>query len=327
MTNPEFNKIQAQIQSCYAAADYAGALQLAERYASDFPEHTHLFTYWRVCMAARLDQPQVALNLLEQVLSNGFWYGETLLRRSPSLQGLQGRPDFEALVQRNQQQRLATQAQEYPLLAVRPRQACDQPSKPCPLLIGLHSNAALAQTSLPFWQAPAQSGWLVAAPQSSQAMWRGAYIWDDLEIARQEVHHRYLSLLERYSINRRQIVLAGHSMGAEVALWLALNHSLPVLGVLMVGPGGPFTDEPGAWQEFIQAYWQEYKDDNLPLRAAIVLGELDDSIPHRQIGELAEQLNESGIEVRLEVVPGAAHDYQAEYNPAVLRALKHITGG
>lgn len=322
MSTPTFESIQASIQACYQAGDFAGALALADRHAGEFPEHTHLFAYWQMCMAARLGDTSRALSVLESALGGGFWYGETLLRKSPSLQSLQGLPEFEALVERNQQQEAASRQEAFPLITIRPRSACTQRDAPCPLLIGLHANAARAQASLPFWQPAAFEGWLVAAPESVQAMWRGAYIWDDLEITRQQIERHFHALQQNYALDPELILLAGHSMGAEAALWLALKRALPARGVLLIGPGGPLTSDPAAWQELIQDYLQLADAQAVPLRLAFILGQADETIPHQEIGQLIAILRDSGFETRLEIVPSAGHDYQDEYLPAIRRALE-----
>jgi predicted esterase len=321
---PTFDQVQTAIQNCYQAGDFAGALELADRHAPDFPEHTHLFSYWQMCMAARLEDIPRTLSVLESALSGGFWYGETLLRKSPSLRPLQGLPDFEALVERNRQHEAITRQETYPLITIRPRSACTQKKDPCPLLIGLHANAARAQTSLPFWQAAAFEGWLVAAPESSQAMWRGAYIWDDLETTRSQILRHFQALQDKYAIDGDRIVLAGHSMGAEAALWLMLTGAISARGVLLIGPGGPLTSEPEAWSELIQEYRQRQTADAAPLRAAFILGEADQSIPHQEIGRLILLLQENGIETRLEIIPAAGHDYEDAYLPAIRHALSFI---
>jgi predicted esterase len=329
VNTPTFETIQASIQACYQAGDFTGALALADRYAGEYPEHAHLFAYWQMCMAARLDNLPRALSVLESALDGGFWYGETLLRKSPSLQPLQGIPAFEDLVQRNRQQEAATRQEAFPLVTIRPRSACTQRDDPCPLLLGLHANAARAQTSLPYWQPAAFEGWLVAAPESVQAMWRGAYIWDDLEITSQQIQRHFHALQENYALDHELILLAGHSMGAEAALWLALKRALPARAVLLVGPGGPLTSEPSAWQELIQEYWQQKDAEEDALRIAFILGQADETIPHQEIGLLIAMLEEAGFETRLDIVPAAGHDYQDEYLPAIRHALeffRHPTG-
>ncbi len=106
MSSRGFAEFQAKIQRLYHQGDYAAAYRLANENANRYPEQMPVVNYWRICMAARLGEHQQALELLAQLLESGFWYGETLLRKSPSLQSLQGHPQFEKLVERTHRQRL-----------------------------------------------------------------------------------------------------------------------------------------------------------------------------------------------------------------------------
>ena len=65
-----------------------------------------------------------------------------------------------------------------------------------------------------FWKPAASAGWLVGIPQSSQAMWKDAYVWNDLDIARAEIEQHFNLLGDSMPWTRRT-VLAGHSMGAS----------------------------------------------------------------------------------------------------------------
>jgi hypothetical protein len=173
-----FEDFQHKIQASYAMGEFSAALQLANIARHAFPEHAQLIDYWRIAMSARTGDNLQALNLFEQVLQSGFWYGETLLRKSPSFVSLQGLPAFEVFVERNNKMRQLEQEALYPLLVLRSEGRCLGDGPSCPLMIALHANAGTAHDSVAFWQPAAQSGWLVAAPQSDQAMWKGAYVWD-----------------------------------------------------------------------------------------------------------------------------------------------------
>jgi len=321
---PPFEDLQAQIQSAYQAGDYAAALELAERNTAQFPEQTPLLFYWRVCMHARLEQPSRAIRLLAEVLESGIWYGEVLLRKSPSLKSLQGVEDFERLVALNRELQSAAQAQRYPLIILRAEGNCQEQANPCPLLLGLHSNMSSAQTSLPLWQPAASAGWLVAAPQSSQAMWKDAYGWDDLEVASQEIQHGYATLIRQFAVDQARSVTAGHSMGGEVAIWLALSGTIPAAGFLAVGPGGPNMNQPESWQPWIDQAVQRQAGASGALRGCLIAGEADASISIESCHILGKMLNRAGIACQVVTVPGAGHDDYRLYQPEVLRGLAGI---
>ena len=313
-----FEDFQHKIQASYAAGEFSAALELANTARQDFPEHSHLIEYWRVAMSARIGDNQQAIRILEQVIQTGFWYGETLLRRSPSFMGLQGLPEFETLVERNNQLQALEQEALYPLLILRSQGRCQQGGAPCPLMIGLHANAGTAQDSVEFWRPAAQAGWLVAAPQSDQAMWKGAYVWDDREVTETQINKDYETLLNKYAIDPQQIVLAGHSLGGELAAWLAITGSVPVRGFLAFGPAGPLSDDLTAWLPLVdQAGWSG-------LRGYVILGEEDESIQRDNLRSWVEMLNNGGIPTELEEVPHAGHEYAPEYESSMLRALDFL---
>ena len=316
-----FEEIQQSIQTLYQRGDYAQAYDLATQNAEHFPDQAPLFNYWRICMAVRLGRNAESLHLLSQSLENSFWYGETLLRKSPSLQSLQGDGEFERLVELNQQQQAKDQAAIYPLLTLRPEGACQDDENPCPLLIALHANGSTAQASLDFWKHVALNGWLVAAPQSSQAMWKDAYVWDDLEVTQSEIEHHLLSISNRYAVDPRRIVVAGQSMGGEVAIWLVLSGAVEARGFIALAPGGPTLEEPDNWRELVDGASRR------PVRGCLVYGDADPTISIHGIKLLASMLNRAGIPCRLERMPGVGHDFHPSYAAALLSGLEYILEG
>ncbi|HWQ83443.1 MAG TPA: dienelactone hydrolase family protein, partial [Anaerolineales bacterium] len=180
------------------------------------------------------------------------------------------------------------------------------------------TNGGTVQDSLGFWKTAAAEGWITAAPQSSQAMWRGAYVWDDRGYARDELQRHYTSLIQKYAIDPQRVILAGHSLGGETAMWLALNAELPVQGFIAFGPSGPLTEDPEKWHDLL------YQSAGLGLRGYIIFGEEDESIPQENIRLLVDLLNETGTPTDLETVPHAGHDYDPAYDDCLLRALEFI---
>ncbi len=316
-----FEDIQARIQDHYQSGEYASALALASEHAPRFPDQAPLFTYWRICMTARLEQADKSLRILDEALGKGIWFGEVLLRKSPSLQALQGLAAFEHLVMRNQQLQAQDEALHYPVLTLRSQGACVPGGPACPLLLALHANASTARASLDFWQAPAARGWLVGVPQSTQAMWKDAFVWNDREAALRQLEKHFAVLAKQYVVDPGRVVLAGHSMGGETAIWLALNGALPAAGFIAIGPGGPLMDEPEAWQPFIDQAQARIAETGLPLRGTIIYGTDDESIPQAGIQALASHLNRAGITCDLDAVPGGKHDFQQEYAEALKRGL------
>lgn len=309
-----FEDLTDYLETLFLRGEYQPALETAEANLAEFPEHQPLLHYWRLVFFCRLENYPRALALLQECLDHDLWYSELLLRKSPSFQPLQGQPKFEALVQAHVQRRELEAQQTYPLLTLRPQGRCQAGGKPCPLFIGLHTNAGTMQSSLEFWKIPAAAGWLTAAPQSTQAMWRGSYVWDDREQSEREIRRHFENLRRQYNLDPERIVLAGHSMGGEIAAWLAMQQALPACGFLAIGPGGPTLDNPEEWPALV---------DQAPanLRAAILIREKDRLILPDKIIQFAELLNQNGIPCQLEVIPGEGHGFDPAYVPAIQRAL------
>ena len=181
-----FDQLQARLQELYGTGNATAALDLLSTQTPNFPEYQPLLVYWQSVLEAHLGNPDRGLRLLNTMLEQGIWYSEALLRKSPTFKGLQDDPQFQLLLARNQALHEADPTVKIPVLTVRPANRCRPGGPPCPLLFALHANYASAHSSLPFWQPAASLGWMVAALQSSQALWRGASIWNDRQVAREE---------------------------------------------------------------------------------------------------------------------------------------------
>ncbi len=319
-----FQELQRQIQEHYQSGDYAAALELATRETNQYPEYAHLLYYWRSAMAARLGDLDQAISLLEAVLKTGFWYGERLLRKNKSFQQLQGHPAFEDLIERSARLQAEDQEALFPLLVLRSQGNCQAGGPPCPLLLGLHTNLATARDSIGFWQPIAQAGWLVGAPQSTQAMWKGAYVWEDRDQAAEDVRKHLAALFDKYAIDPGRVVLAGHSLGGEAAVWMALTGAIPAQGFIAVGLAGPLTTPPGGWLPFIRQAVR--RDGGNQMRGYLLVGEEDETVALEGIQELGELLLQEGIACELESVPLVGSDYSPEYEAAMLRALDFVSG-
>lgn len=310
-----FEDLQREIQAFYHQGEYARAADLAEQYMARFPEQAPILYYWRSAMAARLGKTTQAVGLLQQVLNTGFWFGEPLLRRSPSFVALQGVPEFERLVSVNQHLRDTDPTLSYPLLTLRSQGRCQSGGEPCPLLIGLHDRAATARGSVDFWRAAATAGWLVAVPQSTQAMWKDAYTWDDREASSLQIQKHIKALQDKYAVDSQQIVLAGHGQGGEIAIWLNLTNAVSTQGFIVLNPAGILLADPESWIPLIR------ENQNTGLRGYFILGAEDESISHETVEALAEALDRGGIPTEIEEVSHAGHDFAPEYENALQRAL------
>ena len=316
-----FEALQQHLLSLFKSEDYEAVRQLAAEQITSYPEKFHILAYWQITAAARQKEYPAAMQMIRGLLERGFWYGESVLTYSPSLQPLQELPEFISLVEASRALRAHSEKDTFRLLILRQEGRCRKEGPPCPLMIALHTNGGTVQDSIDFWKPAAAEGWITAAPQSTQAIWKGAYVWDDRSVVVEDMQRHYASLTNQYAIDPQQVILAGHSLGGETALWLAITGQVPVQGFIAFGPAGPIVDKPDEWHDlFYQAAQQG-------LRGYIIFGEEDESIPQENIRLLADYLNEAGIPTGLESVPHAGHDYDPAYADCLLRALEFVFPG
>jgi len=318
MAKLNFPELAEKIQKHFTEGTYAEGLSLASEKITEFPEEYPTINYWRICLAARLDQFDLANKFLETTLASGIWFADFLLRQSPSLVNIQGEPEFERLAGISAKMRSVDAVDEIPLLVARPEDACGPGEAGCPAIIFLHSNMDTAQRNLEQWAHLSAQNWLVAIPQSNQALWTGAYNWADHETTKTQMDEHYKRITTQYSLDTSRLIWGGFSMGAEMALTLVLNHDFPARGFVLLGPGGPKMDDLSAWQPFID------KAAGRDLRGVIWMGEDDLTIPQGNIRQLVERLNAAGITTRLETFSGLAHEYPNNFEQVAASALDFI---
>lgn len=294
---------------------FAEAYALIRAEGSRFPADASTVLYLRSCMAERVGDRAGALAALGQALDEGHWYGEQLLRQSPSWQPLQGDAAFERLAARSLSMMAAGAGELAPLLEP---PAGEPPPAGWPALITLHGNGGNPRLSLEGWR-PAAGGWLLVALQSSQAISSQQFVWDDQEQACADVVAQLAALRAAHPLDERRVVLAGFSRGAETALRLALTAAVAAQGVVLLGPGGPMSEDPERWLPLIRGAGAS------GLRAAVVVGSEDESGLVDAALQLAPMLDDNGIPCHLEVVQGLGHAYPQGGAAALWRGLDFVT--
>jgi dienelactone hydrolase len=318
METATYDQMYNQAIAHFQAGEYGAALDLLTEQGGRFPDERTSIDYLRSCAAVRVGQTALALEILQRFLSDGVWFSEQVLRTSPSYAPLQGTAAFELLVKGHGQLRGET-AGESDLLITPPVEGT---ATPYPLLLALHGNGSSPDNEREDWGTAAEEGWLVAAPQSAQMLWAGAdsSVWTDHETAAREIQAHYDQVSRENPLDPTRLVLAGFSMGGEIALWLALRGEFTARGFVLVGPGGGDIDNPEAWRPLIESAAPRN------LRGVIFLGEADNAIPHDHIQTISDLLNEGGIPCRLVRMPDIRHEFPADFGERLAEALRWVEG-
>jgi predicted esterase len=316
MATRSYDEMQAEAMEHYQAQDYAGALEILTREGDRFPEEAANVLYLRSRMAARVGQPDLALQILEDALNRGLWYGEQVMRESPSWQPLQGLPAFERLAAVCKERQAAAQIGP-DLRVLEPADGCPAPAA-CPLFLALHGNAGTADSAIQGWRAVAAAGWRLVALQSSQVGGVNAYLWNDQETAVRETAAQYAELCDRYAVDPTRLVVAGFSLGGETALRIVLSGSIPAPAFILLGPGGPMMETPAAWLPLIA------QGAGRGVRGYVFLGERDNAVEQDAARRVVDLLNANGVPCALEMLPNLAHAYPADFGPGLGRALAFV---
>ncbi len=315
MTFSRYADLNQKMTEHFQNGDFQQALELIEREGTAFPENRPLVDYWKMCAAARVDDRARVFQVAENYHKDGLWYGEMMWRMTPSFKALQGDAEFERLVSIS--------------LGIQEKDNADNPptgikifpknmKKETPLLIALHGNQSTALASLPFWRGVVDPGFALAVPQSVQAMFTGAYIWDNLEIAFEQVKQTYEEMKNEMDFDPDRVVLAGHSMGAAIAIQMALTGEIPVHRLVVIGPALPFEDTPEELAKFLPAASER------GLRAGFIVGEKDVDVDGIAIQKFIDKLRSAGISCEHLIKPGATHDSALAYGSALLNELAFV---
>jgi predicted esterase len=301
-------EVEQQFHHLAQSGAYTEALDLVTREAHVFPEYAQKVVYsWRMTMACRLNEKDLALRLLEEAIQAGYWYDG--LEADPDFQLLYGEAEFEHFVKICTERRAQAMANAIPVVkALQPK------FFPYPLLLALHGSNDNVEIQVKHWHSAVQHGWFVALPQSSQIFAPGTYTWNDWEWAQQEVHERYTALCKEYPIDPERVVLAGFSQGGGLALWLVLSGAIQAQGLILVGP-------------FLQDITQivPFLEKHVPyrLRVYLVAGQRD-RYCHGIAQQLATLLPRYGIVCELDDYPDLEHSFPIDFEKKLPEALRFV---
>jgi predicted esterase len=185
------------------------------------------------------------------------------------------------------------------------------------LLLAFHGNNRNAEGSVGFWRSAVSKGWLLALPQSSQVRGPDGYIWNDQDRAVREIQEHVAMLCGQYAIDPDRVVVAGFSLGGELAIWLAMSGTIQARGFIAVGPGGPYMNEPDKWVPLIEA------SQARGLRGYMIIGE-QDVFCYEGTQALASMLQSRDVPCELEVHPNLGHDFPHDFQQNLPRALEFV---
>lgn len=309
----KFFEYQSQLFQLYSEQRYQEALKLAEEAGRRFPKRVGRTIYWRACLLCRLGQADEALRVLQEGLTQGYWWFIRDLTEDADLAPLKDRPEFQEIIAECERRRKIAQARAKPYLKVVEPPKGSTPQSP--LLIALHWAGGNAEDFADYWQAALEEDWLVALPQSSQICSEDGFWWPDRDQGKREVLEAFQAVQRDYAFDADRVVIAGASQGGTLAILLALEGAIPCRGFLAV--------VPGMRDSTVEELTPQLKSAaERGLRGWIVTGERDYCIePTKRFHEEAERQD---LRCELIIEPGMGHEFPKNFDAKLREALAFL---
>jgi predicted esterase len=294
----------------YREGRFQEGYHLMTEHADHMPRNDAQMYDFRASLACRAGWPEVGLRLLtEAVMDKGCWYAQGYLsddddiRPATQLPGFQELKDVCAIREAEARRNVRREA-----LMVNSEQ-----DERLPLIIVLHGN--MQNTAI------AQEDWLGAEReydlvflQSTQLSFSDAYEWDDLDKSLADLGDYLEELRGKGHLDRREVILAGFSAGARVALWAVFNGLIKPQAMVLVGPWLPEISE---WSDRVITL-----GGNLPVTCIVCGSRDEDCLPGARA--LHTALVDAHVPTVMEEVEGLDHDYPPGFGEGVGRMVRSV---
>jgi hypothetical protein len=296
----------------YGRQAYGQALALLQHYPHPFPQ-PGLMYHWKMCLAARANDPDLAILAFREALAAGYSYPAALIRADDDLASLQGIPAYEELATLSLRRFAVVQTHTTAEMLLSP--PAQKAPHQLPLLLALHGDWQNARLAANDWQSIVEQGWLLACPQSSDLVIPDAHVWTDLDRGSTDVAQLYQLLNTKDMIDAAHVVLGGFGVAAGLAIYMAVTGAIKARGFLVVGPS--LRD-----LELLKPYLDTAAAGGL--RGYIVTGL--QMLPDGQdlVRKIHALLNAHGIPCGLEEHPEIAHTFPANFGHSIERALTFL---
>jgi predicted esterase len=294
-----YRALQRKSTELYEAGKYEEAMKIDKERVKAFPELKTSTYYSMIATASKMKDYQLSCKFLKEILDEGGWYSEMILRQSPSLSPLQGLPEFEELVSLSVNRSNKESKKESITLIP------DNSDPPFPLMLSLHGGGGFIEDESEFWKPIVDQGYILGIPRSTNLFWSGmdnAY-WLDYQSSVSEIRKYLDKINENEIIDFNRIILGGFSQGGGMAVQMAVTGDIPAQKFVVVAPGGGIIDEPDNWKVLIN------ESTNPELSGVIIRGTEDLAIPRDKLLNLTKILNDSGIPCEFHEYPGLGHWY------------------
>jgi predicted esterase len=320
-----FEDYQSDIFRLYRDKRYSESLEVALDAAGKFRDKMSRTTFWIACLNSKLGNLDQALEALEEGVEKGVWWHEDTLRDA-DLDPIRGRREFEEIAKECQRRKEEYAKTANPdLLFKDPAGSSEE--RPWPVLIVLHQRGGdRPEQTFRDWSSVLGRGIGLAVPWSSQTYDQDRRCWDNLEIAEKDMVWVYTQLKKRKDVDLQNVVLAGFSQGAALAIYLALKRVFQSKGFIAVAPSDWVVpeaqraverDRPSpAFTSFVQG------SNAHGIRGSVLIGENDPFLAKMKF--LKDEMVRRGSECSYSVQPGIGHEYPMNFATKLIESVSFV---
>ena len=281
-----FLELENSTKRLYEAGEFRAALTLLDAASATFPDEGHQckMAFFRACLLAKDGDPEAALDGLETALDHGLWWSEPMLA-DPDLDACRGER-LDRII------RHANPTVEAPACHV------DHGQPGSAVLLALHGGGEVVTGPGNPWAEAVDAGWTVYRPVSTQRSGAGLATWTDLDTAVDECRTHLevigpVNVIGSFSLGGSLTLRLITEIVSARALMIAPSLRTPVVDAAASSAHGTLID--------------------------IVTGERDPFLDLTNKG--VARLRAGGADVRLEVVPGIAHDFPPDFGQRLTSRL------
>ena len=286
----------------YREGKLAEAYDLVNENSDVKPGNPAQILNFRYSIASRLGDSELAMKLMrEAIVDKGYWYGYEYLLEDDDLKPLQDLPEFRSLAEKCREREIEAKVDSKPSLKIM-RTGESDVHRPR-LLMALHGNGDSVALTENYWLSCLCHGYDLVLPQSSQITFWEGYTWNDLDKGLSELIEHLGSAHRMIGAEPKDLVLAGFSGGARLALLAVLKGEVTTSGLILVAPWLPELD---SWAEDIQSIGIK------GTKCWIFCGDQDrDCLEGSK--KLGTMLEMAGTHVHLEIIEGLDHDFPVDF--------------
>ncbi len=312
----EFLVIQNKIMDYFDKKQFEKGLKVALDAKNRFPENPTLVFSWIVSFLEALGtKDEELLEKMEEAFKSGGWWSKKGLLEDFEKQ--KEHPKFKKLADLGEMKYNEALAEARAELRVRTPKNYRAKNK-LQFLLVLHGRCANNENTEQYWKNIVEKkGIIVASLQSSQMISGAHYVWDDRIIAFEDLKYAYEILVEQYGADPSNMILAGISQGAEIALIALFSGLIPATGFISMIPSvGSFSNQ------FIDGDSLLIKVEKI--KGCIIAGEKDPR--YEKTKAVYKFLTNNGIVCQLYSYPGLDHRIPDDYNQILLKSVNFILG-